>query len=258
MLSFCLPIASRFCKLFLDLQCSEKADICFVLDSSGSICGNRDANQFCEAWFLLLSFVTSVVDAFDIGTQQTRIGIVTFSSDATLVFPMDRYSDKNLLKKNILSISHTGGPTNTGKALHITRTACFNKNNGDRVDVPNIAVVITDGFPTVVEFDINKEAVALHQVGTVLAVGITDSVESRFLKVISSPSQLEHENYFTAADFSVLRNILDSIISKTCGVSSLKPSVLTRSNTKEPFLSMSPTSGPQTTRITPMGKGSLQ
>ena len=170
---------------------------------------------------------------------------------------MDQYSDKDLLKERILSISHTGGPTNTGKALHITRTACFNKNNGERVDVPNIAVVLTDGFPTIAEFDINKEAVALHQVGTVLAVGITRSVENRFLKVVSSPPQLENENYFTAADFSVLKSILDSIISKTCDASSLKSSVLSGSSTKEPFLSISPNTGPVTTRNTPMGNCSV-
>ena len=71
--------------------------------------------------------MNDIVDAFGIGERKTRIGMVTFSSDAVLVIPMDRYYEVKGLKDAILSVKHIGGETNTGKALHVTRNAVFRK-----------------------------------------------------------------------------------------------------------------------------------
>ena len=45
---------------------------------------------------------------------------------------------------NILSFPYTGGSTNTAAALE-TILDMFTEENGDRPDVPNYAVIITDG-----------------------------------------------------------------------------------------------------------------
>lgn len=160
--------------------------------------------------------MNNIISAFDIGEKQTRVGVVTFSSDASLTFPMNMYYDAQELKDSVSSIRHLGGQTNTGKALHVTRTQCFNTENGERNSVPNIAVVITDGLPTIMEYNFMAEASLLKSFSTVLSIGITRSVEKQLLKDISSPPQRENENFFATPDFSSLGSIIGTLVTETC------------------------------------------
>ena len=209
------------------MECFQQADVCFVIDSSGSICENDAFTTSCSSWKLLLSFITNVIDAFDIGYDQTRVGVVIFSDDASLAIPMNLYLNSNSLKVAVQSLNHLGGQTNTGKALHVTRTQCFARTYGERQNVPNIAIVMTDGLPTVVNYNTNFEATMLKRESTVLAVGITENVETRLLKDISSFPQKENQNYFTTPDFSDLRGILNVLVTETCKAP-LKTTVIPR------------------------------
>ena len=166
----------------------------------------------------MLSFISNILDAFSIGEQETRIGLVTFSTNAKLEIPLDRYYDANELKDVVLSLKLIGGETNTGKALHIARTECFNSNYGGRTGVPNIAVIITDGLPTILTYDTSSEATMLKQIATTLAVGVTESVETQLLKDLSSMPQRENENYFSSPRFSSLDDILKTLVIETCQV----------------------------------------
>ena len=209
------------------MECFKQADVCFVVDSSGSICENDGSTASCSSWTLLLSFISDVIDAFDIGYDKTRVGVVIFSDDASLVIPMNLYLNSDSLKVAVQSLNHLGGQTNTGKALHVTRTHCFARANGERQNVANIAIVVTDGLPTVVDFNTNYEASTLKRESTVLAIGITEHVETRLLKDISSFPQKENQNYFTTPDFSDLRNILNVLVTETCKAP-LKTTVIPR------------------------------
>ena len=46
---------------------------------------------------------------------------------------------------NALSMMYVDGTTNTANAISVMRTDAFNTGNGDRVNRPNVGVVITDG-----------------------------------------------------------------------------------------------------------------
>ena len=46
---------------------------------------------------------------------------------------------------NALSMPYLEGTTNTAAAIANMRDAMFTNENGDRDDVPNVAVVMTDG-----------------------------------------------------------------------------------------------------------------
>ena len=130
---------------------------------------------------------------------------------------MNSYYKPEDLKKAVLSISHAGGETNTGKALHITRSECFGEQYGERDSVANIAILITDGLPTIATtFDTFDEASLLKQDSSVVAVGVTNSVETGLLRDISSFPHKENENYFTTPDFSDLSHILNVLITETC------------------------------------------
>jgi len=44
-----------------------------------------------------------------------------------------------------MSLTYSGGSTNTARALAYVRTTMLTSAAGDRTDIPNIVVVITDG-----------------------------------------------------------------------------------------------------------------
>ena len=66
------------------------------------------------------------------------------------------------------SLEYGGGNTNTTGALRLTRQEVFTEANGDRADVKNIIVLITDGYATV-----EKGALLEAEVEHIRAANIT-------------------------------------------------------------------------------------
>jgi len=57
------------------------------------------------------------------------------------------------------------------------RTEIFNAANGDRPDVPNVAILITDGVPTREVAELPSEVLRNKNLGTrILGVGVTNAV----------------------------------------------------------------------------------
>ena len=190
----------------------------FVVDSSGSI---RDANpkdKSYDNWALLLDFMVQLVDALNIGSNQVRIGAVKFSTSASSVFHLNRYADKTSLKEAIKQIKYSGGHTNIASGIRIMHDTEFTTENGDRSDVQNIAVVITDGVSTRDESSTIPEAIrARNDSIKIYSVGITNSVDEGEVRQMSSTPQLKDKNYFLAADFRNLERVALAITSDACG-----------------------------------------
>ena len=56
-----VPIGAALCT-----ECAVQADICFLIDSSGSIRDNNPADGSFDNWNLLLGFVRAIVNSFPI------------------------------------------------------------------------------------------------------------------------------------------------------------------------------------------------
>ena len=76
-----------------------------------------------------------MVDAFEVGSDKVRFGAVKFSNDAELIFNLQRFFDKDDIKREIRDTGYVGGFTNTYQGLRILRRNCFGPGNGDRPDV---------------------------------------------------------------------------------------------------------------------------
>ena len=84
---------------------------------------------------------------------------------------------KASLAAAIRAINYDGGNTNTTGGLRLMRTQIFNSANGDRPNVPDVAILITDGVPTLDVDELLEEvhldwAANIHIVG----VGVTNAV----------------------------------------------------------------------------------
>jgi len=102
---------------------------------------------------------------------------VYLGNEATLNFYLTNYTDVPSLVNAVRNIAYIGGNTNTTGGLRLMRTEIFNVANGDRLDVPNVAVLITDGIPTREEAQLPDEVMRIKKSGTrIVTVGVTNQV----------------------------------------------------------------------------------
>ena len=194
-------------------------DLCLVIDSSGSIRDNNPPGGSPDNYDLQLEFLANLVRAFSIGPDATRVGAVIFSEEVILEFTLSQYDNTDSIIQALLASPYLGQTTNTPEALRITRTQCFSRANGDRPDVENLAIVVTDGlpFPPDRRTPALDAARALRNAGVaIISVGITDAIDREFLQEMSSPPQLEGQNFFTATGFGALNEIRRNVVEGTC------------------------------------------
>lgn len=85
------------------------ADIIFALDTSASV----SMSDFQT----MLNFVEQIIRTFDIGQDNVRVGVVTFSGRSVLQFHLNKYSNMNQLLDAISKVKYLAGSTNTADAL---------------------------------------------------------------------------------------------------------------------------------------------
>ena len=84
--------------------CQLRADMVFVLDASSSITWADTKNWNPR----LLGFTKSIVNAFPIGSNETRVGVVRFSDSASVQIYLDEYYDAaNLEVRGVSSETST-------------------------------------------------------------------------------------------------------------------------------------------------------
>jgi len=112
-------------------------DIVFVMDESGSI-GTTNFD-------LMKDFLSRLVSRLDIDSGNTRVGLVTFSTNVRITINLNAHSTVRSFQSAIQSINYPGGNTNTAAALEYVRTRMLTSAAGDRSNIPNVVVVLTDG-----------------------------------------------------------------------------------------------------------------
>jgi len=96
---------------------------------------------------------------------------------ATLNFYLTNFTDETSLVNAIKNMLYLDGSTNTTGGLRLMRTEIFNVDNGDRKDVRNVAILITDGVPTLEVELLYDEVERIKDSGVrIIGVGVTDEV----------------------------------------------------------------------------------
>jgi len=96
---------------------------------------------------------------------------------ATVNFYLSNFTDVHSLTNAIRNIAYGDGNTNTTGGLRLMRTAIFNTANGDRPDIPNVAILITDGIPTREVPELPAEVKRIKDLGIrIVGVGVTNAV----------------------------------------------------------------------------------
>nr|XP_060496881.1 collagen alpha-6(VI) chain [Panthera onca] len=181
--------------------CKEmKADIMFLVDSSGSI--------GLENFSKMKTFMKNLVSKSQIGADRVQIGVVQFSDINKEEFPLDRYMSQHEISDAIDRMAHIGETTLTGGALTFM-SQYFSPAKGARPNVRRFLILITDGEAQ----DIVKEpAVALRQEGIIIySVGVFGSNVTQLEEISGRP-----EMVFYVENFDILQHIEDDLVFGIC------------------------------------------
>nr|XP_018671382.1 collagen alpha-6(VI) chain-like isoform X2 [Ciona intestinalis] len=198
-------LVSAVCEQTVQECPTSKHDLAFVIDASSTI-GYNDFMKV-KAW------IKKIVKAFDVGPEETRVAVVQYSTSVQEEFNFGHLLSKQQVLDAIDNMDYIMGDTHTGAALTYMLDEIYSSANGDRPDVPDLAIVMTDGKAQ--EPDLVVEAAnRVHEAGvTVYTVGVADySLEE--IKVIASDPD---KNYvIEALNFDIIELKRRGLIKSIC------------------------------------------
>uniref|UniRef100_A0A8C5YKE6 Collagen type VI alpha 6 chain n=1 Tax=Marmota marmota marmota TaxID=9994 RepID=A0A8C5YKE6_MARMA len=177
-----------------------KADIMFLVDSSGSI-GPENFQK-------MKIFMKNLVSKSQIGADRVQIGVVQFSDINKEEFQLNRFTTQSDISNAIDQMAHIGETTLTGGALTFV-SQYFSPAKGARPNVRKFLILITDGEAQ----DIVKDpAVALRQEGIIIySVGVFGSNVTQLEEISGRP-----EMVFYVENFDILQHIEDDLVLGIC------------------------------------------
>ncbi|XP_078378153.1 SCO-spondin-like isoform X5 [Oculina patagonica] len=210
-------VAMVYCNTHLPCQvtCNVPLDFAILVDTSGSISRRN--------FKLLLRFIRSIVDGFEVSEDHTHIAIIEYSTKATVQLKFNDLPGSSLNKQNVRSrvraIPHQRGFTYIDKALLLANEQVFTLEAGMRPDVRQVALVMTDGEQTLDESsektvnEILAEAAQTLKDKNVhiISLGIGQRVNKSSLETIATG-----DNVYYAKTFSALRQLVRKLRKGSC------------------------------------------
>ncbi|CAF89812.1 unnamed protein product [Tetraodon nigroviridis] len=188
-----LSLLSTVCK-------DVPGDLIFLIDSSGSI--------YPEDYQKMKDFMKSLVQKSNIGKDQVHVGVLQYSTEQKLVFPLIQYYTKDQLSKAIDDMQQIGGGTHTGEAIAVV-SKYFDAQNGGRPDLKQRLVVVTDGES---QDDVKLPAEALRAKGVIVySIGVVAANTSQLLEISGDADRMYAER-----DFDALKDLEKQMALEIC------------------------------------------
>lgn len=188
-------------------ECREKvADVVFLLDSSFSIWQHEFTTQ--------LQFLSNLVNAFTIGPNHIRVGVVTYSTHVRLDMTLKEHMSRDALQRAIGQIQYMEGGTRTGDAIQYAHTDMFKEENGSRPWAAHIVVLITDGYSHDRNVTFMEASIARSKGIELFAIGVGRGVDEAELREIASDPDDTH--MFRVDGYGALKHIESAFTSGAC------------------------------------------
>lgn len=189
-------------------QCTQKSDVAFVIDSSGSI-SRRNFQKEKE-------FVKEVASTFKMGPDQSQIAVISYSDEAQIDIKFGEYSNVNDFNAAVDSVKHQRQRTRIDLALDLAASSLFTLEGGSRPNVAKVMVILTDGkqtnMPGSKTLDIAVRPLQNINV-TIFAVGVGNAIDINELLLLVGNNG---ENLFRAQNFNELAKDSLRLASQTC------------------------------------------
>ncbi|XP_020842911.2 collagen alpha-4(VI) chain-like [Phascolarctos cinereus] len=177
---------------------TEKADIYFLIDGSGSIV----PEDFEE----MKTFMNQLISMFHVGADKVRFGVVQYSDYSQTEFDISQYTSVAQLMRAIASIQQMEGGTHTGDALRFMKHLF---SNITRDKVLRFLIVITDGKS---QDSVAQAAEELRQENiTIYAIGVKSAITKELVEISGSGNRM-----FFVNDFDSLKYIQQEVVQDIC------------------------------------------
>jgi hypothetical protein len=171
-------------------------DVAFILDSSHSLEAQYQKEK---------NFLKKLAAVFGVSSNGSRVGVITFSYRAELSIKLNSFTDLSSFNKAVDKIPLMNFTTRIDRALRLAQKDMFRFENGGRVGVSKLIILLTDGSQTAGGDAEDPDMIAdeLRNAGIViLGVGIGSAVNETELNHITGGKS----NTYTAATFDSLTN----------------------------------------------------
>lgn len=195
--------------------CTDKMDLLFIMDGSETIC---DGPASCSKWESNLQLAKDIVGRLSITPSETKVAVVTFSNEVYAEWNLNAYREKGALVSAIGSILYPGGEFNNPPSSEKINTEIFSKFNGDRPNVLNLGVVITDGVPGITTEQAVNQSTSIQQnsVAMFVVCSAPGCNEDWAKAVASPPTKPGLKTYFLVNDYSELGSIKEELYQNIC------------------------------------------
>ena len=136
-----------------------------------------------------------------------------FSTAVYEQFALNKYHDRTSLLAAIAKIRYHSGVTYTDKALAYVRQNSFLPSKGDRANVTNLVILLTDGQSTAASKTAAEAAKLKNMTDTtVIAIGIGSGVRLTELNAIAS----DKAHAIIVANFNALQTVKSELTFVAC------------------------------------------
>ncbi|KAM8757798.1 matrilin-4 isoform 1-T1 [Acanthopagrus schlegelii] len=184
---------------------SGPVDLVFLIDSSRSVRPHE--------FETMRKFMIDILATLDIGLNATRVGVVQYSSQVRSEFSLKTHAKLDTMVKGINEIIPLAQGTMTGLAIKYVMNNAFTAEAGDRLKVPNVVVIVTDGRPQDRVAEVAAEA---REKGIeIYAVGVARA-DMTSLRAMASPPFEDH--VFLVESFDLIHQFGLQFQDKLCGM----------------------------------------
>jgi len=207
-----------------EILCSQPTDLGIILDSSDGIGSN---------WFKVVDFAKALVAFFNVGPKRSRVGIITYGTEAELALDFNTFQGDNLSSEDVQGLIENlvprGGDRFIDKALSLANEQLFTMEAGMRVnnnESNKALILLTTGKQTKdrgrftplreASQPIRDKGVNIYVVG----LGSDDDIDVNELIQIAGTQ----ENVVTADVFGELVALAEEVSKVVCGIKNFEVS----------------------------------
>ena len=126
----------------------------------------------------IVTWLRKVVYGLEFRFDTIRTAMISYNSNAYMHYLLNAYSTQSEVLDAVSTFTIRGGYSNAKSAIDMCRDLVFTSRNGDRRDVENVVVLLTDGCSTVDHLLTQPAAQTLKDAGArFYAVAIGDIVD---------------------------------------------------------------------------------
>jgi len=201
--------SNNFTGALCERDCSGKVDLALIIDAS--------ANARQERFPKILLYLSDLIQSIEVSPVKTRVSVVVYSDNATVQFHLTNYSNSYDVMKAIHNIEYMGGKSDLASAIRLMIDSAFVATNGDRQDVPDVAIILTAGKSNLNSDQTVQAAIEARNHGVfMIVIGVGGFYDMHELRAIAS--EPVEETLYSVDSWKLLPSISDAVLEAICPV----------------------------------------